>query len=110
MEGNMKKYGFVLGALLIALLGSLGFAQEAGAAAPVGTSIGGGLVAIGAGLALGLAALGVGIAQSSIGAAAAGAVAEDRSLFGQLLIYIVIPETLVIFGFLVVIFFLSAVK
>ena len=110
----MKKYGFVLGALLIALLGSLGFAQEAAAAGeaagPVGTSIGGGLVAIGAGLALGLAALGVGIAQSSIGAAAAGAVAEDRSLFGQLLIYIVIPETLVIFGFLVVIFFLGAVK
>jgi V/A-type H+/Na+-transporting ATPase subunit K len=105
----MKKYGFVLGALLIALLGSLGFAQEAGAAAGAGTSIGGGLVAIGAGLALGLAAVGVGLAQGRIGAAAAGAVAEKPELFGTLLIYIVLPETLVIFGFLVVIFFLSKV-
>ena len=104
----MKKYGFVLGALLIALLGSLGFAQEAGAALP-GTSIGGGLVAIGAGLALGLAAVGVGLAQGRIGAAAAGAVAEKPELFGTLLIYIVLPETLVIFGFLVVIFFLGKV-
>ena len=109
----MKKHAmFIDSALVFALFASVGMAQEAAAAAtgPVGTSLGGGLVAIGAGLALGLAALGVGIAQSSIGAAAAGAVAEDRSLFGQLLIYIVIPETLIIFGFLVVIFFQSAIK
>jgi V/A-type H+/Na+-transporting ATPase subunit K len=108
----MKKYiGFIVSALVFALFASAGMAQEAAAATgPVGTSLGGGLVAIGAGLALGLAALGVGIAQSSIGAAAAGAVAEDRSLFGQLLIYIVIPETLIIFGFLVVIFFQGAIK
>ena len=104
----MKKYGFLI-ALLVLALGSLGFA-EGEAVVSTGTSLGGGLVAIGAGLALGLAALGVGIAQSNIGAAAAGAVAENRSLFGQLLIYIVIPETLVIFGFLVVIFFQSAIK
>ena len=104
----MKKYGFLI-ALLVLALGSLGFA-EGEVVATTGTSLGGGLVAIGAGLALGLAALGVGIAQSNIGAAAAGAVAENRSLFGQLLIYIVIPETLVIFGFLVVIFFQSAIK
>ena len=104
----MKKYGFVLGALLIALIGSLGFAQEAGGAG-AGISLGGGLVAIGAGLALGLAAVGVGLAQGRIGAAAAGAVAEKPELFGTLLIYIVLPETLVIFGFLVVIFFLGKV-
>ena len=107
----MKKHAmFVITALVFALFASVGMAQEAAAAVTTGTSLGGGLVAIGAGLALGLAALGVGIAQSSIGAAAAGAVAEDRSLFGQLLIYIVIPETLIIFGFLVVIFFQSAIK
>jgi V/A-type H+/Na+-transporting ATPase subunit K len=51
----------------------------------------------------------VGLAQGRIGAAAAGAVAEKPELFGTLLIYIVLPETLVIFGFLVVIFFLSKV-
>jgi V/A-type H+/Na+-transporting ATPase subunit K len=78
----MKKYGFLI-ALLVLALGSLGFAAEGDAVATTGTSLGGGLVAIGAGLALGLAALGVGIAQSNIGAAAAGAVAENRSLFNS---------------------------
>ena len=110
----MKKYGFLI-SLLVLALGSLGFAQEAAATAASflkegGTSIGGGLAAIGAGLGLGLAAVGVGLAQGRIGAAAAGAVAEKPSLFGTLLIYLVIPETLVIFGFLVVIFFQGAVK
>ena len=104
----MKKYGFLI-SLLVLALGSLGFAQEA-AAVVRDTSIGGGLAAIGAGLGLGLAAVGVGLAQGRIGAAAAGAVAEKPSLFGTLLIYLVIPETLVIFGFLVVIFFQGAVK
>jgi V/A-type H+-transporting ATPase subunit K len=104
----MKKvFGYLLPALVFALFGSVGLAQEAAA---VGTSIGGGLVALGAGLALGLAAIGVGIAQSQIGAAAAGAVAEKPELFGQLLIYVVIPETVIIFGFLVVIFFQGAVR
>ena len=103
----MKKYGFLLLALAFALLGSMGFAAEEAAA---GTSLGGGLAAIGAGLALGLAAVGVGLAQGRIGAAAAGAVAEKPELFGTLLIYLVLPETLVIFGFLVVIFFQGAVK
>lgn len=102
----MKKYGF-LTSLLVLALGSIAFAQ--GTAAPVGTSIGGGLAAIGAGLGLGLAAVGVGLAQGRIGAAMAGVVAEKPSLFGTLLIILVLPETLVIFGFLVVIFFLKAV-
>jgi len=50
----------------------------------------------GAAIAVGLAALGAGIAESSIGAAAMGAIAEDESLFGTGLILTVIPETLVI--------------
>lgn len=98
----MKK---VLVPLFILALSTIAFAQSAGA----GISTGGGLVALGAGLALGLAALGVGIAQGGIGSAASGAVAEKPELFGQLLIYLVIPETLVIFGFLVVIFFLGKI-
>jgi V/A-type H+/Na+-transporting ATPase subunit K len=108
----MKKVlAFLLPALALIIFGSLGLAQEAAEGAAVaGTSIGGGLVAIGAGLALGLAAIGVGIAQSQIGSAAAGAVAEKPELFGQLLIYVVIPETVIIFGFLVVIFFQGAVR
>lgn len=102
----MRKFLVPLFALA---LSSLGLAQEAEAAA-TGISIGGGLVAIAAGLALGLAAIGVGLAQGRIGAAAAGTLAERPEAFGQLLIYIVLPETLIIFGFLVVIFFQGAIR
>lgn len=100
----MKKV-FVLVALLA--LASMGFAQEeAEAAVGAGRSIGDGLLAIGAALAIGLAAIGVGIAQASIGSAGAGTLAERPQAFGQILIYLVIPETLIIFGF-VIAFFLN---
>lgn len=102
----MKKFLVPLFALA---LGSLGLAQEA-AAATTGISVGGGLVALAAGLALGLAAIGVGLAQGRIGSAAAGTLAERPEAFGQLLIYIVLPETLIIFGFLVVIFFQGSIR
>ena len=62
-----------------------------------------GLVAIGAGLAVGLAGIGSGVAEKDIGAAAVGAIAEDRSFFGQGLIFTVIPETIVIFGLVIAI-------
>lgn len=101
----MKKY---LVPLFVLALASTGFAQEAAAA--TGISIGGGLVALAAGLALGLAAIGVGLAQGKIGSAAAGTLAERPEAFGQLLIYIILPETLIIFGFLVVIFFQGSIK
>ncbi|MBS3133525.1 ATPase [Candidatus Woesearchaeota archaeon] len=58
-----------------------------------------GLVAIGAGLAIGLTAIGAGLAEKEIGAAAVGAMAEKGETFGKGLILTVIPETLVIFGF-----------
>ena len=58
-----------------------------------------GLVAIGAGLAIGLTAIGAGLAEKEIGAAAVGAMAEKDETFGKGLILMVIPETLVIFGF-----------
>ncbi|MFB6204718.1 MAG: hypothetical protein ABEJ75_03660 [Candidatus Nanohaloarchaea archaeon] len=60
-----------------------------------------GLAAVGAGLAIGLSALGTGLAQAKIGSAGVGALAEDDSLFGQVLIMTVIPETMVIFGLVV---------
>ena len=50
-----------------------------------------GYMAIGAGLAIGLAGVGTGIAQSHTGAAAVGAVSEDRSNFANSLIFIAIP-------------------
>lgn len=65
--------------------------------------MGTGLIAIGAGLAVGLAGIGVGIAQKDIGAAAVGAITEDQSLFGKVIIFMVLPETIVIFGLVVAI-------
>ena len=60
-----------------------------------------GYMAIGAGLAIGLAGIGTGIAQSHTGAAAVGAVAEDRGNLANSLIFIAIPETVVILGFVI---------
>lgn len=57
-----------------------------------------GLIAIGAGLAVGLAGLGTGWAQSSIGAAAVGATAEDSKNFGKGLVLTALPETVVLLG------------
>jgi V/A-type H+-transporting ATPase subunit K len=65
-----------------------------------------GLLAIGAGLAVGLAGIGTGIGESSIGAAAVGAMAENEKLFGKGLILTVIPETIVIFGLVVAVLLL----
>ena len=99
----MKK---VFGLLVLLALVSMGFAQEGEAAAAAANGIGNGLLGIGAGLAIGLAAIGVGIAQAAIGSAGAGTLAERPQAFGQILIYLVIPETLIIFGF-VIAFFLN---
>jgi V/A-type H+/Na+-transporting ATPase subunit K len=91
----LKKLSSVLA---IFALASVALAQDATtAAAAVDTTVG--LKAIGAGLALGLGAVGTGLAQGPIGAAAAGVVAERPDKFGAMLIWFVLPETLVIFGF-----------
>ncbi|MBF6594791.1 MAG: F0F1 ATP synthase subunit C [Thermaceae bacterium] len=79
--------------LAMTIFGAVAFAQDA--AATGGSNFG----AIGKGLALGLGALGTGVAQSAIGAAALGAVVEDRRNIGFAFIFFLLPETLVIFGF-----------
>ncbi|HLC50132.1 MAG TPA: F0F1 ATP synthase subunit C, partial [Candidatus Nanoarchaeia archaeon] len=48
--------------------------------------LGVGLIAVGSGLAIGLSAIAAGIAESTIGAAAVGAMAEKEELFGKSLI------------------------
>ena len=68
-----------------------------------------GLIAIGSGIAIGLSAIGAAMAESTIGAAAVGAMAEKEELFGKGLILTVIPETLVIFGLVVAILILGKV-
>ena len=60
-----------------------------------------GLIAIGAGLAIGISALAAAIAEKDIGAAAVGAMAEKEELFVKGLILTVIPETIVLFGFVI---------
>lgn len=60
-----------------------------------------GALAIGAGIAMGLSALAAAWSQGSLGAAAMGAVAERPELEKNVLIYIVLPEVLAVFGFLV---------
>ncbi len=71
--------------------------------------IGSGLIAIGAAAAVGLAGIGAGIAEGPIGVAAIGAIAEDPKKFGLAkgLLFLAIPETIVIFG-LVIAFILYA--
>ncbi len=60
-----------------------------------------GAIAIAAGLAIGLAAIATAWAEKEIGSAAIGAMAENDKIFGKALIMVVIPETIIIFGFLI---------
>ncbi len=87
----MIKLAKTLLIVAIVILATVAFAAEEGAATAS-------FAAIGKGLAIGLGLLGTGMAQSAIGAAAVGAVAEDRRNFGTALIFFLIPETLAIFG------------
>ncbi len=58
-----------------------------------------GLLGVGAGLAIGLSALGTGMGQRDAMAAAIGAISEDPKMFSKALIFAVLPETILIFGF-----------
>ncbi len=62
-----------------------------------------GILGIGAALAVGLTGLATGLAQSKIGAAGAGAITEKPELMGMVIILLALPETVVIFGFVVAI-------
>ena len=59
------------------------------------------LTSIGAGLAIGLSAIATAYAQAKIGSAAIGAIAEKRELTGIMILFIAIPETMVILGFVI---------
>ncbi len=60
-----------------------------------------GMLAIGAGLAVGLAAIAAGYSQAKIGSAFAATLAERPELKGDMLLYIVIPETILLLGFVI---------
>jgi len=54
---------------------------------------------LGAGIALGACGIATGMSQGQIGASGVGMVAEDGSKFVTALIFMAIPETIVLFGF-----------
>lgn len=74
------------------------------AALSTGTAI----AAVGAGLAILGGAIGTGIAQSAVGAAGLGMIAEKPDSTGIALLFYVLPETLLIFGFVVAILIMLA--
>ena len=70
--------------------------------------LGTGMVAVGAGIAIAGGALATAMAQGAIGAAAMGLLAEKDGKEGQVLLYLAIPETMVILGFVVAYLILSS--
>jgi len=102
----------VLGSML-ALVLTLAFAgvvlaQEPAAAKPSG-GINSGLLGLAAALAVGLGAIGTAWAQSRIGAAAAGAIAERPEIAGLMLVFLALPETMIILGFLIAYFVIGKI-
>jgi V/A-type H+-transporting ATPase subunit K len=105
----LRKTLLVAAVAVIALsLGApLAFAQDhgEGASAASGGGSGDGLrvagLAIGAGLAFFGGAIGTGLSQSGIGAGGTGALAEKPELFTNVLILVALPETIVVFGFVI---------
>lgn len=66
-----------------------------------------GLIALAAAMAIAIPALATAWAQSKIGSAGAGAVAEKPELTGTIIIFMAIPETMVILGFVIAYLILS---
>lgn len=97
--------------VLTLVLGAAAFAApaEAPAAAPLQRGLGSGLIAIAAALCVAFGAIGTAWAQSRIGSAAAGAMAERPELRGSMLIFLALPETMVILGFLVAFLMLNKI-
>jgi V/A-type H+-transporting ATPase subunit K len=58
-------------------------------------------IALSAALAIVGGAIGTAVVQSAIGSASMGVIAERPEESGKLLLWLVIPETLVIFGFVI---------
>ena len=97
---TLKRIGAALAAVNVLLLVmAVGAVAQDEAEAAVGMTTGAGLAALGKGLALLGGALGTGLAMTRAIPAVVGAVAEDPGQLGTGILLIVIPETLVIFGF-----------
>ncbi|VVB66693.1 ATP synthase subunit C [Candidatus Gugararchaeum adminiculabundum] len=71
--------------------------------------VGTGLIALSSAFAMIGGAMGTAWAQVGIGSAAMGVLAEKPEAGGQLLLFIVLPETIVILGFVISFFLLGKV-
>ncbi|MDP7002826.1 MAG: hypothetical protein QF911_04575 [Candidatus Thalassarchaeaceae archaeon] len=100
MENKMRMaYRILMIAFSVTLVAGIVTAQEAEAS--TGETVTKETMAqLGAGIALAGCGIGTGLAQGPIGAAAVGMIAEDGSKFGVGLLFTVLPETIVLFGFL----------
>lgn len=104
----MKAVFVIMVALMLTLaLAGVAAAQEQVEAKPTGASAG--LLGLAAAFAVGLGAIGTAWAQSRIGAAAAGAIAERPEMGGLMLVFLALPETMVILGFLVAFFVIGKI-
>jgi len=101
MENKRMKmvYRLLMTAFIATLVAGVATAQEAEAEADTGNDKDT-MAKLGAGIALAGCGIGTGLAQGPIGAAAVGMIAEDGSKFGLALLFTVLPETIVLFGFL----------
>jgi len=99
----------VLAVLVVASVGLPALAAEAPEAAPRADGVRAGVLGIAAALSLAFGALGTAWAQSRIGAAAAGAMAERPEIGGLMLVFLALPETMIILGFLVAFFLIGRI-
>lgn len=60
-----------------------------------------GLIAIAAGIAFGLSAIATAYSQAKIGASFAAVLAEKPELRGNMLLYVLLPETIVLIGMVI---------
>ena len=99
MFRRMAIYAGFVALALLSLVG-ISFAQEHAAAAKDP------MLYLASGLAVSISAVATGYAQAKIGAAGAGALAENRELFVPVMILVALPETMVILGFVIAILIL----
>ena len=99
MKINMKNVmRLVLVLMSVSLIAGLATAQDDGNEASVNDKDT--MAKLGAGIALAGCGIGTGLGQGPIGAAEVGMIAEDPKRFGHALLFTVLPETVVLFGFL----------
>lgn len=107
-KNSLRKFVFAaaLAVALMSVFAPVALAQDHGEEAAAGaTTLGEGIKIAGLGIGAALAflggALGTGRAQASIGAGGTGALAEKPELFTSVLILVALPETIVVFGFVI---------